>query len=116
MVSIKSWLEEFGNQGDLQKWIGLRKENLKKHGLKRRDKKLYEYGKPYAVYSITTKTCDFCKKHYRRLNYGLSDCSTCPLFKIRNAKCFKPRDDSPYAKYINKSNPEPMIELIRSVL
>ena len=31
-MSLQTWIDEFG-KNDLQKWIGLRKENLKKHNV-----------------------------------------------------------------------------------
>jgi hypothetical protein len=31
-MSVRTWLNEFGTKTDLEKFIGLRKENIEKHG------------------------------------------------------------------------------------
>jgi len=97
----------------LQKWIGLRKENLEKHGW------LRKWGlAPIEVYS---STCALCQRHCENDTIGAT-CKTCPLYIERGAKCYDHvvMDDrlnnNPYNDFINYGLPETMIKLIQICL
>lgn len=106
-MSDKSWIEEYypvlvskvkecnALQHSLQKWIGLRQENLAKHGIK---------NPPIAVGS---GTCALCR------HYATDGCSQCPLAQSRNGTpCDSATDDeevSPYRAYTREDGPEEMI-------
>lgn len=104
-MSLKTWKKEFyipvskvskknALQHSLTKWIGLRKENLEKHGV--------EYDS--YIRAITFKgsmleiDAGLCK------NYDF--CEDCPLKDCKIE----------YRYFIRTSNPEPMISLIQQAI
>lgn len=92
----------------LRKWIGLRKENLDRHGV-RADYKIITDG--LETLEITTDTCSLCCKFYE----GLDKCSDCPLFTILGGSCARV-SNCPYLKYTHNHDPEPMIEALEKTL
>jgi len=120
----KSWIAEFypepAEESDnselqalthsLQKWIGLRKENLEKHGWKSRMHMM-----PIEVNSTT---CALCHRHCDIMG---GTCKTCPLYIEREAKCYEAKmgdliSDNPYNIFLTDADPEPMINLIQICL
>lgn len=127
-MSDATWKEEFypidanewnGNAKDslynqiratkhsLQKWKGLRKENLQKHEIER------------APILVSSSTCALCQLTDIDSEGG---CDTCPLYRSRNGvRCDEESADerhSPFHAYSDMfpSNPEPMIlELERTL-
>lgn len=91
----------------LQKWKGLRKENLQKHVIKE------------VPISVTAYTCALCQLTDIDSEGG---CDTCPLYRCRGGvRCDEETIDerhSPFHAYaaVFPSNPEPMIlELERTI-
>jgi len=117
-MSLQSWMGEFmpvpashavtseleAVQHSLQKWRGLTKENLKKHGVSQLD-----------VPAPGSANCSLCLRH-------CGGCSTCSLYKSRgNVPCDDQidgeEDCSPYHAYTGtwfnkKKTPIPMIKCL----
>lgn len=113
-MSKKSWKQEYYTvpaqkvkecnalQHSLQKWIGLRQENLAKHGIK------------YPPIAVDSGTCALCR-HYISV-----DCFECPLAQSRNeTPCDRTTVDeevSPYRAYRQKDGPEKMIIALQKAI
>lgn len=99
LVSKKDALDH-----SLRKWIGLRKKNLEKLGLKE---------PPIDVSDITCALC----KHYADLSPA---CKGCPLIKAGDGRrCDESKsedEDAPFFHYHDSGDPEPMIRLIRKAI
>ena len=125
-MSLKTWKEEFmpteacdtskeeAYDHVLRKWIGLREENLRRHGLRRFYASIRgKYNDiPYSM-SVDCSTCAFCLHYLKPAGVG---CGSCPLFKSLGASCDR-RDGgyparSPYDEFLLDGNPEPMISAI----
>ena len=114
-MSLETWKEEFypvpadevpesqALTHSLRKWEGLRKENLEKHGVKRRLHKVGEF-------HVDSTTCALCHHHA-----GSFWCYTCPIAGTDEAgnsvNC-----DHEYIKWVGGGDPEPMIELIKNAI
>jgi len=115
-MSLGSWKKEFypteadsdEAMGDavghsLLKWIGLRQENLKRHGVN-----VSHYGNlvdEHDCFVISGSSCSLCQRH----SIG---CNHCPLLVIRDTSCASPMSDeklSPFDEWEMNFNPEPMI-------
>jgi hypothetical protein len=105
----------------LQKWIGLRKKNIKKHAV------LMEllWDIPYifddsrsifSALSINADSCSLC--HVYQENGG--DCLKCPISQERGGiRCDRetPKEElSPYGMFVHNQNPEPMIKILQICL
>ena len=130
-MSIESWHQEFLPHDELnrlcelneytvevaehtkRKFIGLREENLKKHGLTKNncfieDKSEVESYHRYL--QIAASCCAYCQ--ITRNLYGGINCNHCPVAK-HGIEC----DDRVSAyKYFLHGNPEPMIELMDRII
>jgi len=110
-VSLKSWKEEFMPEPArsdcsleyaiyhaLRKWVGFRDENIRKHGVA-----------PSELPSDGGYCC-FCLMFHD--NYG--GCYMCPLSEARDGGCLgsSRKSMSPYAEWLVKNDPEPMIDLL----
>lgn len=87
----------------LQKWVGLRKENLGKHGLELPSLPgtiLFNKSDGAAAFFVNCETCALCHRHYD------NDCEGCPLVK-NGTTCFDP--GRPYDIFIKTGDAEPMI-------
>ena len=93
-MSLQTWKKEFYpiEAGDtekrqsvehsLQKWNGVLPKNLKKHGLKRSNAKIFEdYG---DAFELDMDSCSLCTWFY---NDAASSCSECPLHKSTGKTC-----------------------------
>jgi len=117
-MSYESWKQEFLTGTDLEKWIGLRPENLEKHGLKFKGKVVIENGKSVfrkvviengkSVFRVDGSTCQLCRDNFRR-------CYNCPLYQSLGEKYCDDDDDSPYVIFIKTGNPEPMIGALEKI-
>lgn len=123
-MSIKSWKEEFiTHTGNLStdgknKWIGVRKENLERHGLRQVRLLVLSKGKPThtvdQLSSFDLRKCGLCQKHYKCV---ASRCAKCPLSIVRNGYAcdeITPAEDikgifSPWDAAID-GDPEPIIK------
>lgn len=141
-MSIETWTQEFyPHKADsaeaheraidhsLQKWIGLRHENLEKHGLVQIGCNLYnleDAARLRPVFQISADTCSLCSVFYdiSAAYVGPEDsdeweavpeCRECPLSKVRGGvPCDHPwkfETNSPYGQgtWGYSPDPEPMI-------
>ncbi len=90
-MSKESWKKEFYPQpacevktylgalfNSINKWSGLSKKNLQKHGLVRRHKTIYDpHAKGAKVLEISKTSCAMCQ--YFLKPDGTLDCPRCPL-------------------------------------
>jgi hypothetical protein len=125
-MSIRSWKKEFAPgsikeiskrtgyailQWCLHKWIGLRKENLQKHNLRKDG--FFLCGKT-ETYSVNATTCPLCLLSMRH------DCENCPIYEARgDVSCDDTRDYedySPFVCWVDTGDPEPMIDAIRDAM
>lgn len=91
----------------LQKWKGLRPDNMKKHKLILKYGEILYKGEEVIVMGDTS--CSLCVKHDTR--FGA--CGTCPLSRSRGGnRCDRTRareEKSPWGAWITYNDPEPMI-------
>lgn len=128
-MSIETWKEEFyPHRADsaeaheqavdhsLQKWTGLRPENLERHGLVQFGSDLFDVqdsDRLHYRFIIDSETCALCSVYLEK--GARIKCKTCPLYKARGGvQCDDPRGDescSPYRYGVQMAapNPEPMI-------
>lgn len=125
-MSLGTWKEEFypipanackkkdSLAHSLQKWIGFRKANLKKHRVRFVCNQLVDNLNRSKQFSAAgLGSCALCTYHYGDM------CIDCPLLIARkNVKCFKSNsiEMSPYSAHIKKGDPNPMIRLIRKAI
>lgn len=105
----------------LQKWIGLRPDNLKRHNLRKGCRSIIE---PLAANSlaIESETCALCVAHC--INKQDNRCESCPLYAQRNNTYCDSRTNeehendnrSPYHTFTVDGNPEPMIAALEATL
>ncbi|HVC31885.1 MAG TPA: hypothetical protein VNL16_00075 [Chloroflexota bacterium] len=122
-MSLKTWREEFYPTAaaaqttntavahSLLKWIGLRPENLAKHGLTATRSRL-DGATGELSFFVTSNTCALCVLYF---DADSDDpCVTCPLSVSRgNVACDE--GDSPYEKFVEGNNPEPMIAALKKL-
>ena len=104
-MSVKTWLDEFGGKTDLEKWIGLREDNIEKHGCYLEDLDLKDSEE--NVFQITGRTCQLCENYY-----SSTACKSCPLYKIGK---YCDDEGSPYRIFAETGNPEPMIQALTRI-
>lgn len=131
-MSLQTWINEFVPEPphvpktdlhrlkrDLNKWIGLRPDNLIKHAVvvKPRFKRVEDGVRPDDYYYINGDSCSLCYQYYKT-TASLS-CKHCPLKEVRGVSCdntLNGEQISPYGMWIHNGNPEPMIYLIEKAL
>ena len=135
-MSIKSWLAEFypvdaqdaedmtnlqAVRHSLQKWTGLRKENLAAHEVCIGEeyhpkavvpiKRSKSFSNPDRILRIDNNTCALCVKHA-----DVDFCRTCPLARARGRQCDRSayfrKNTSPWRAWVDNFDPEPMIALL----
>ncbi len=150
-MSVKTWKDEFyptpadsttpeeAIAHSLQKWIGLRRENLEKHKVKILEyavvgegRQHFEVIQPKDKVEINSDTCALCH-HFHDDEDVLVDeeqdewshCTRCPLYKARDNRacdqCRGDEDDSPWGEFGHRfnrwgANPEPMIYWLEQTL
>lgn len=124
-MSVATWKKEFfgkikDNMTDkecaehtVKKYTGTLKENLIKHDVTKLKKEAYIEDKRNKDFCFDTETCSFCKKYYIR-NFYTHECKKCPLYIEEGVNCFS--YDSSYAKFINSSNPNKLISLMKKII
>jgi hypothetical protein len=131
-MSLKDWKEEFypipagevpiddAIEHSLQKWIGLRKENLNRHNVwydpSRRE--VRGMGHTSTPVEISSKSCALCHR-YIKYEGKYPGCGACPLVAVRTVPCDRSTDGSymnPWRSFTVHENPEPMIDLIQAAL
>lgn len=122
-MSLETWLEEFCPvpaekmvrktrlqvvERDLKKWIGLRKTNLRKHGVKKSGRS--DISGAGETFSIDGDTCGLCHRYD-------GNCKPCPISVVRGGlNCDRSHvqdSHSPYSSFTYLDNPEPMIRVLR---
>lgn len=125
-MSIRSWKKEFApgspemisKRSDLemlkwclQKWIGLAKENLQKHNLRKVGNILCC---KTEIYPVNATTCPLCLLSMRH------DCENCPIYETRgDVSCDDVtdlEDRSPFVCWVDLGYPEPMIDAISEAM
>jgi hypothetical protein len=110
-MSEETWLKEFypvhankvpekkAIKHSLQKWYGLRQENLKKHGIH------------YPPIEINGSSCALCKQYF---NAG---CVKCPLAQFNGRQCDESDGEnfSLFFAYDWQDDPEPMIAALEAI-
>lgn len=125
-MSLETWKEEFypidteyvseGNavEHSLRKWIGLRVENLNKHGVTVRYSSVYDEDDTLCV---NDESCALCVHHMDNNDPDGDGCLSCPLFCLLGRPCDKSDDgNSEYTTFIRYSNPEPMIAALEQLV
>jgi len=130
-MSLQTWQEEFYKkhpskrmttkqaiEHSIQKWIGLRKTNLKAHQIYREDAKLVDDNSE-SWFFVDTTTCALCQKFFYLRDWVNENdevnCPKCPLRGVLGNECdynYK----SPYRIWRTSGNPEPMIRALKTAL
>lgn len=128
-MSLKTWKAEFypvapkksmttkeAIEHSLAKWIGLRKKNLKKHGITVGFFRDAMFDDSSAKgFEINGSTCALCKKFYN--HDAENECEKCPLFSVLGKACDDgDNDDSPFYLWMLEKKPEPMIKALKKAL
>lgn len=137
-MSLKTWKAEFypkkpsksmstreAIEHSIQKWIGLRRGNLKKHGVVRGwpGTSIGAVGTISGM-NIDTESCALCKKFFQSpwafVAGGIVEvkqgCPKCPLTLVLGHTCDY-TSEAPYGKWVSGgSNPEPMIRALKKAL
>lgn len=98
-----------------QKWIGLREENLLRHGCRRvEDDATMIVADENSGFSFEVSgiSCALCVWHIDRREVGAPRCGTCPLKLALDARCDE-TDDLPWRQYTYSGDPEPMIAALK---
>lgn len=118
-MSLESWKEEFyktpaegvkkGKALDhsLRKWEGLKKGNLRKHGVGLESGSVFD--QDGGCLDIDGNTCALCFHYNRSFRNG---CEGCPLVIVRNGEGCDSGKDHPYGKFLD-GDPLPMLRLLR---
>ncbi len=128
-MSIETWKNEFypvsarqaagstlkALEHSLRKWEGLRKMNLKKHGLisMHCSAEIFEKDSS-AHFNITTTTCALCERFFASPSHRESCCKGCPLSIRKGA--FGCGKDSAYDMWTLTGNPTRMINKLRKAI
>lgn len=104
-MSLQTWINEYMTC-DLNKWIGLREENLKKHDCIKQDNIITN---GFHNLRLTSKTCNLCKTTFDKNKQV--DCKNCPLYIFKNSEMC----DEEYFKWVEYGDPEPMIKLLEQI-
>lgn len=116
-------------QHSLKKWIGLRDENLKRHGVEIVE---YNHGSKYITSGgnrlvelhIDSGSCALCDAHIKSYDEHDHPCETCPLYQSRgNIACddYNEYEDEenvepPWFQFSTNDDPEPMIKALEDTL
>lgn len=134
-MSIASWKAEFypvsakkvpksqALAHSLRKWIGLRSENLKRHGLKACFAAIYPLrrrpGRKFRYLRINSASCALCVHYYDEDKTDPQQtCLRCPLYAVCGCPCDRdsPTAASPFHSWTVRHDPEPMIRLLQAAL
>lgn len=145
-MTIKSWKEEFypipaskvvGSDDvalvkhSLQKWIGLRDENLHKHNLHKvmhESNPILSSADNRYEFRISGENCALCLAHAIEVEdeYTVHACETCPIYKSRGGFACDECDEhasneelssvNPWSEFVDYNDPEPMIEALEVAL
>ena len=120
-MSILTWKEEFCNDTDLEKWIGLRPENLAKHGVTTGGSQGWRLTDDERIFRIDASTCMLCELYLPNPIFDDEEneddkleCPDCPIYKSTGTSC-NTSSQAPYGIWVNFRDPEPMIEILTSL-
>jgi hypothetical protein len=128
-MTLESWKNEYWPQGvgsdtatekelldlELQMWVGFRKENRKKHGLVREDDTDTLWDKETnQLFYLEGETSPLCSHYFAYEKHGIAQCVLCPLYEMEDGgvSCF---DTAEFDAFVKDDDPEPMIELLKSI-
>ena len=96
-MSILTWKEEFCNDTDLEKWIGLRPENLAKHGVTTGGSQGWRLTDDERIFRIDASTCMLCELYLPNPTDCaiLLDCAITHKFTLREDNKFTLVYESP---------------------
>lgn len=126
-MSLESWKKEFypvnayeaiGSENDAiqhscLKWRGLREENLNKHKVVLRGKRVYDDDNDDKFFPIDAETCALCQ-FVGKSKDGSQNCYECPIYSVLGRSCDYD-SYSPYLDFLYTGNPEPMIKVLDRV-
>jgi len=122
-MSLKSWKAEFYTidaknvseenavAHSLQKWIGLRPENLNKHEVSFLANNVI--GDDSNILDIDGESCALCVHHVHHV-VAQNHCKECPLLVYLGKTC-DGEPDSPYGYWLDTADPEPMISALSAL-
>lgn len=93
-------------QHSLQKWKGLRLQEMGKYDLLATEKFIHCHGTLKNL-SISNISCSLCQKYLSII----PPCNKCPIYKTNKRECFVEFD-----LWIKERDPEPMIKLLEQTL
>jgi hypothetical protein len=102
-----------------KKWLGLRPHVLKKYNIihKLHSTALFYNSTKEGGFYIHDTSCALCQIYlYNDIN---TTCIECPLYKIREERCYKLNGsifNSPYHKFIDNDDPTDMINLLKNAI
>lgn len=125
-MSLKAWKDEYypteakdvpaadALAHSLRKWIGLRKENLERHGLCAASGDIHEHGSSSggAIMIVAASSCALCR-HW--LDWITRSCADCPLNELLGHPCDYGLNN-PYAAWVHQGDPEPMIRALEGAI
>lgn len=131
-MTLKTWKEEFYPTSDfdgmteiqsiehsLQKWIGLRKDNISRHAVVIDDGDVVYSEDPLQCVVIGDWSCALCM-NFRYKDDNSEGCYPCPLYKSRGGvSCYKETRKetlSPWISWKRDTDPEPMIVALEKAL
>ena len=120
----RSWVDAL--EHSIRKWTGFRPKELDKFGLakppglflaelKSLDRVAVEGRTSWM--GATAGTCALCQREDITSDPEGEGCRGCPLYIVRGAPCYGPLRvgrRSPYHAFVDGSDPEPMLRLLRS--
>ena len=123
-MSLETWREAFYPKPayecsesealahSIQKWVGLQKANLRKHGLTREPwDNVVDPKDGGSAFGVNSGSCALC--HYYLAGPPL--CSTCPLYKLLGEEC-DAGSSSPYQHWDSTGDTRPMLRALRKAL
>lgn len=134
-MSYESWAKEFypveasevpveqAAAHSLQKWIGLREENLEKHDVVLKNRSVVEIDANdrsvvHKILAITSDSCALC--HHFIEEMDRLGCVKCPLaqhLKLEFPDCTRcDNHKRPYSYWFDTRDPEPMIAALQAVV
>jgi len=130
-MSIETWKKEFypksptkgmskikAIEHSLLKWEGLKKSNLKKHGLIQKNTQISD--SEGGCFITSAESCALCMKYYDE--YENIYCAKCPIVSVTNGiRCDyngtnKDFYESPFGQFVYKGETKYMIALLKKTL
>lgn len=126
-MSFNTWKKEFYSPiskvakknaaaHSLKKWIGLRPENLEKHGLTTDHcSHIVDAVSEIRVLEITDQSCSLCRwSSLSKVGIRYANCNNCEYHEYYGKDC----DDyhGPYNSWTLGENPEPMIKALQRLV